>query len=101
MEWWGWLLVGVGIVLVGLIAFVAMQPPTFRVARSAEIAAPPRTVYDLVADFHRWHDWSPWAKLDPNMKVDYDGPASGIGAKYHWDANKDVGEGRMTIVESR
>ena len=36
------------------------------------------------------------------MKTTYEGPASGEGAKYHWDGEQArPGEGRMTIVDSR
>ena len=75
MLWW--ILGGVALVLAVLVVFVAMQPPTFRIARSAEIDRPPAVVYDLVADFRKWHDWSPWAKLDPNMTLDFDGRRAG------------------------
>lgn len=52
-------------------------------------------------DFHKWDAWSPWAKLDPNCKVTFEGPASGKGAGFTWAGNNEVGEGRQTIVESR
>ena len=35
------------------------------------------------------------------MKVTHGGPPAGEGATYHWAGNKEVGEGKMTIVESR
>jgi len=35
------------------------------------------------------------------MKRTYDGPEAGKGAKYAWVGNKDVGEGSMTITESK
>ena len=35
------------------------------------------------------------------MKQTFEGSPSGPGAVYTWVGNKDVGEGRMTIVESR
>jgi hypothetical protein len=35
------------------------------------------------------------------MKQTYDGPATGVGATSSWSGNKEVGEGRMTITESR
>ena len=35
------------------------------------------------------------------MKTTYTGPAAGTGASYAWVGNSDVGEGRMTILESR
>ncbi|HEU0122177.1 MAG TPA: SRPBCC family protein [Bryobacteraceae bacterium] len=99
------MLVKVGIVIVGVLAclagFIAMQPDTYRVSRTAEIAAPPDAVFALINDFHNWENWSPWAKLDPNMKTTYSGPSSGAGASYHWVGDDKVGEGRMTIASSQ
>lgn len=76
---------------------VSMQPEDFAITRSAEINAPSERVFGLVNDFHRWDSWSPWAKLDPNMKTTYSGPDSGVGAGYAWVGNDEVGEGKMTI----
>ena len=39
--------------------------------------------------------------MDPALKRTYDGPKAGTGAVYAWQGNKDVGEGRMTITDSR
>jgi len=58
-------------------------------------------VFGLVNDFHAWDKWSPWAKLDPNMKTTYGGPPSGLGATYAWTGDSKVGEGNMRITESK
>jgi hypothetical protein len=58
-------------------------------------------VFEHVNDFHKWRAWSPWEERDPDMERTYDGPAAGEGAKYAWAGNGDVGEGKMTITESR
>lgn len=92
-----------GIVVVLLAVFcgvVALQPSEFSIERSAQIAAAPATVFALVNDFHHWDGWSPWAKLDPDMKTTYTGPQSGVDAAYAWVGNSEVGEGKMTITES-
>ncbi len=52
-------------------------------------------------DLHNWEAWSPWAKLDPAARQTYDGPPAGVGAAFAWSGNMQVGEGRMTITESR
>ena len=52
-------------------------------------------------DFHNWEAWNPWGKTDPAMKQTYEGAPAGPGAIYTWVGNKEVGEGRMTITESR
>ena len=96
-----YILIGVVVVLGIFVAVVAMQPSAFRIERSATMAAPASAVFVQVNDFHNWDGWSPWAKLDPTMKQTYEGPPAGTGAKYSWLGNKQVGEGRMTITESR
>ncbi len=82
-------------------AVVSLQPSQFRIARSAVIPAPPAAVFAQVNDFHAWEAWSPWAKMDPDSKTVFEGPESGKGAVFKWSGNKDVGEGVMTITESR
>jgi len=89
------------VAIMTLVVVILLQPNEYRVQRNAVMNAPPATVFAQVDDFHNWDKWSPWAKLDPNMKVTYEGPASGAGAKYSWVGNDEVGEGRMTILESK
>lgn len=73
---------------------------TYKVERSATIAAAPAVVYGLLVDFHRWPEWSPWEEIDPNMTRTYSGPESGLGATYAWQGNRKAGEGRMEIIEA-
>lgn len=67
----------------------------FTISRSTEIAAPAATVHDLISDYRRWVDWSPWEGIDPNLQRAYTGPDAGVGAKYAWVGNKRVGSGNM------
>ncbi|HUM11980.1 MAG TPA: SRPBCC family protein [Myxococcaceae bacterium] len=94
-------LIGLAALVVVLLVVIATRPSTYRVERSTRIAAPPEVVFGLVNDFHAWDRWSPWAKLDPEMKTTYGGPTSGAGASYAWTGNSKVGEGKMRITESR
>jgi hypothetical protein len=84
-----------------LMVWVAMRPSEFRVSRSGFVAAPPEVVFPHVNDLHNWEAWSPWAKLDPGAKTSYDGPVAGLGASFSWAGNRNIGEGRMTISESK
>jgi hypothetical protein len=95
------LLIALGVIVIALIVIVAMRPAGFRVTRSATITGPPAAVFTQVNDLHRWQAWSPWAKLDPNAKNTYEGPPAGIGSVFTWSGNSKIGEGRMTITESR
>ena len=80
---------------------VARQPDDFRITRSATIGTPADRLFSEVNDFHKWDAWSPWAKLDPQVKNAFNGPESGVGAFFEWSGDSQVGQGNMTIVESR
>jgi hypothetical protein len=96
-----WTLAAVAAVIVVFLIVVALQPSDFRIERSATMRAPAPAAFAQVNDFQNWQAWSPWEKVDPALKRQYDGPKAGTGAVYAWQGNKDVGEGRMTIMESR
>jgi hypothetical protein len=89
------------IVIVAFAGIVALRPSGFRVSRTTRMRAPAPAVFEQVNDFHNWEVWNPWGKLDPAMKQTYQGALTGTGAVYTWTGNKEVGEGRMTIIESR
>ncbi|MDP1948025.1 MAG: SRPBCC family protein [Nitrospirota bacterium] len=88
------------LLVVSLLAYAATKPDTFRVQRTATIAAPPEKVFGLIQDLHQWAFWSPWEKMDPAMKKSYSGAPQGAGAALEWDGNTDVGTGRMEIVST-
>jgi hypothetical protein len=95
------ILIAVGVVVALFLIFVATRPADFRVTRSISIAAPAGAVFTQVNDLHNWDAWSPWAKLDPAAKRTFEGAAAGEGAVFKWSGNKKIGEGSMTILESR
>ena len=93
------LLVALAIVALFFV-YVATQPSTFRVERSAIIVAPSDVVFGQINNFHNWDAWSPWATLDPNAKMTFEGPEAGKGAVVRWAGNSEVGEGSMTVLDS-
>lgn len=86
--------------IAAFVIYVALQPDAYKVERSVTMAAPAAKVFENVNDLHKWEAWSPWAKLDPDAKVTFEGPEAGNGAAMTWDGNDNVGAGKMTIVES-
>ena len=85
-------------VIAGLLGFAAARPDSFRVERATNIKAPPEKIFALVDDLRSHGRWSPWEKKDPAMKRTYSGAASGVGAIYEWEGNKNIGKGRMEIA---
>lgn len=96
------MLLPISLVVASLLAVVLVlalrKPDTFRVQRTARIDAEPGTVYALVSSFHRWGEWSPWEKLDPEMQRNFSGADAGSGAVYAWDGKGAAGAGRMEIT---
>src|SRR5258705_7926153 len=95
----------IAIVLVVAIAIIlilaATKPDRFSFQRATTIKAPPERIFPLINDFHQWGTWSPYETKDPGMKRSYGGAASGKGAVYGWEGNKDVGSGRMEILDAQ
>jgi uncharacterized protein YndB with AHSA1/START domain len=87
----------VAILIVLILA--STKPDTFRVQRSVTVGAPAEKIFPLISDFHQWANWSPWENRDPAMKRTYSGTESGKGAVYAWDGNRNVGSGRMEILD--
>lgn len=93
------LLIALGLVVL-LAIYLATRPNAIHYERSTTIEAPPEAIFPYVNDLHRFGEWSPWEKVDPQMQRSYDGPSAGVGAGYHWKGNKEIGEGSMTITRS-
>jgi uncharacterized protein YndB with AHSA1/START domain len=88
------------IAIAAVLVLAATKPDMLRVQRSTAINAPPERIFPLIADFHQWLSWSPYEQKDPAMKRSYDGAERGKGAVYAWDGDKNVGSGRMEILEA-
>jgi len=88
-------------IAIAIILVLAMtKPDTFSVRRTALVRAPAEKIFPLISNFHQWTSWSPWENRDPAMKRTYEGSEHGKGAVYAWDGNKNVGAGRMEILEA-
>ena len=97
---WKTVLIVVVVLVAGILVAAATRPNDFTVQRSAAIRAAPDRIYPLLADFRQWPAWSPWEKLDPDMKRTLSGASSGPGAVYAWEGSSKVGAGRMEIKEA-
>ncbi|QWG22827.1 SRPBCC family protein [Bradyrhizobium sediminis] len=90
------LAIAIAIVLI----LAATKPDTFAVRRAITVKAPPERIFPLIDDFHQWGSWSPYEHKDPAMKRTYGGTASGVGAVYAWEGDRNVGSGRMEILDA-
>ncbi len=88
------------VIVAGLLVYATTKPDSFAVKRTTAIKAPADRIFALINDLHGWSAWSPYEKKDPGMKRSFSGANQGKGAVYEWDGNKNVGSGRMEIVEA-
>jgi hypothetical protein len=88
------------ILVVAVLVYAATKPSDFHVQWAAAIKAPPGKIFPLINDYHNWPSWSPYEKLDPNMKKTLIGTGVGKGAVYEWEGNSKAGKGRMEITDS-
>jgi uncharacterized protein YndB with AHSA1/START domain len=86
--------------IAAVLILAAIKPDTFSVRRVITVKAPPEKIFPLINDFHQWGSWSPYENKDPAMKRSFSGSADGKGAVYGWEGNRNVGSGRMEILDT-
>ncbi len=85
------------IALLIVIGFVL--PQNQHVERFTNIDATPEEIYPYLNNPHSFNQWSPWAKIDPDMKIVYTGPESGSGSGMSWSSeHPNVGNGSWVIT---
>jgi Polyketide cyclase / dehydrase and lipid transport len=88
------------VAIAAVLIIAATRPDRFSARRATVINAPAEKVFPLIADFHAWRKWSPWEDRDPELKRSYGGAERGKGAVYACEGNRNVGSGRMEILEA-
>ena len=90
----------IGVVIAAFLIYAATRPDTFRFQRTTRVNAPPEKIFPLINDYKNWVQWSPYEHRDPALKRSFSGAPAGPGAIYAWEGNKNVGSGRMEIIDT-
>ncbi len=90
------------LVLILLLVGVSfLLPGKAEVSRSITIDAPAEAIFPFVNSMQETEKWSPWLSRDPETKLAYSGPDTGVGNTLNWSSeNPQVGTGTQEIVES-
>jgi uncharacterized protein YndB with AHSA1/START domain len=96
------ILIGVGVLLVLLIAVVvlavAFAPTDFAVERAIVINKPRAEVFEYAKNIRNQNEWGPWFKRDPAMKQEFTGTDGTVGFVSKWvSQNPEVGSGEQEI----
>ena len=96
------ILIALAVIVVVLVMVVALQPASFALLGATTISAPCAGGICAGKRFPQVGGWNPGRRLDPAMKQGLRGRAGrNRGNLLRGSGNKEVGEGRMTITESR
>lgn len=77
-----------------------LVPGTYRVTRSATIAAPPAAIHEVANNLRTWLEWTAWnTNRYPDMVVKFGDKEAGTGASWSWDGPS-TGAGHLTITRS-
>lgn len=79
--------------------FINTREGKFRYERSDVIKASPDKIFPYLVDFKKGSQWSPYEKMDPNMKKTYGGPDAQVGSVMEFDGNRDAGSGKLEILK--
>lgn len=92
---------GIGLLAIIMVIVVLGQimPNDYTVTRQITINESKEEVWKYIVSLKKTPEWSPWAELDPEMEVTYEGEDGQVGSKYSWRGNDEVGVGSQEIVE--
>jgi len=100
MKWFKRILLGLVIVVVLLTVVGFMLPGSYRVERTQTIKAKPEVAFAVVNNLKTWQEWTAWTVARfPDMKMEFTGPESGMGAGYSW-SGKSCGSGKIHITKA-
>jgi len=86
-------LISIGVVLSLFLSYVASKDSKFNYSVSGQINAPVEKVFPYLSDIKLGSEWSPYERVDPNMKKQYE------GNKLIFDGNREAGSGSVEIVK--
>jgi hypothetical protein len=97
MNTFAYILIGLALAIMALLAYASTRPDEFAVERRLRIAASPDKLWPLVSELRGFNRWNPYERKDPLIKSNYSGAAAGIGSRYAWESNT-VGTGSLEVT---
>ena len=75
-------------------------PRHVTIERSAKIDAAPEAVIELAASNTGYQSFNPYKDLDPNLKVEMFGPATGVGSGFSFESKDGAGQQTVAAVDA-
>ena len=74
------------------------QQKVIRIVTTQKIEASSTAAFDLLRDFERFPEWSPFVVADPEQKNYVTGKTGQIGSAFHWEGVAEKSEGKQTLT---
>ena len=88
------------ILIVVVLVVAAFLKKEYAVEREVTINKPKQEVFDYLLMLKNHNNFTKWAGMDPNMKIEFKGTDGTVGFTSAWDSAKDdVGKGEQTIAK--
>lgn len=81
------------------LGYVSTRDGNFNYERSGIINAPAEKIFPYVSDFKKGGLWSPYEKIDPNMKKIFSGPDGQAGSVMEFEGNSEAGSGKLELLK--
>jgi hypothetical protein len=94
-----YLMIGVGVIgALGLLSFTL--PQKVHVEREAIIQAEPDKIYALASSNKGFQAFNPYKSVDPDLKIEFFGPAVGVGSGFSFKGKDGQGTQTISSLES-
>jgi len=98
MKWVKRVGLGLGVLVVALLAIGMFLPSVVDVTPEKTISASPEACTRLLSTTRTWISWSPWNnEMMPQMTSTYEGPETGVGSRWVW-TDPETGDGYLEIT---
>lgn len=91
------ILLGITALVLAFLGYVSSRPSNFHYERSGLIQASPEKIYPLLSQLHRGAEWSPYEKLEPEMKKSFTGADGAVGSTMLFESSAS-GSGKIEVL---
>ncbi|OFZ28811.1 MAG: hypothetical protein A2622_04045 [Bdellovibrionales bacterium RIFCSPHIGHO2_01_FULL_40_29] len=90
---------GIAFFIALFFGFVATRQGKFNYERSGLIEAPADKIFPYISQFSMGGQWSPYEKIDPNMKKTFSGADGQPGSMMVFEGNSQAGSGQLELIK--
>lgn len=83
---------------VALTLTLSAQQKSIRVVTTQQIETTCEEAFDVLRNFERFPEWSPFVVTDPEQKNHVTGEVGELGSAFHWEGVAEKSEGKQTLI---